>query len=165
MLYFPLLYCAQFNDALYLWSNILMMDEILTLKSQVCFPIYTLSREIINHYRPFLDELGITYPQYLVMMVLWENEPQTVNQIGEKLHLDSGTLTPLLKRLQQKGFIMRNRKKSDERVVEVTVTDAGNKLKTKVIPVPQKVMEAMDVTLEELLELKQIVLKILNKAK
>jgi MarR family transcriptional regulator, organic hydroperoxide resistance regulator len=141
------------------------MDEILKLKSQVCFPIYTLSREIINQYRPFLDELDITYPQYLVLMVLWEDEPQTVNQIGGKLYLDSGTLTPLLKRLELKGFITRARKRSDERVVEVAVTRRGKALKAEAALIPQKVVEAMGVTAEELLELKEIVLKILNKTK
>jgi len=141
------------------------MDEVLNLKNQVCFPIYSLSREIINQYRPFLDALDITYPQYLVMMVLWEEEPQTVNQIGEKLHLDSGTLTPLLKRLERKGIILRNRKRSDERVVEITVTGAGEALKDDVALIPQKVVEAMGLTPEELFELKQIVSKILNKAK
>jgi MarR family transcriptional regulator, organic hydroperoxide resistance regulator len=140
------------------------MDE-LKLKNQVCFPIYTLSREIINRYRPILEELDITYPQYLVMMVLWENEPQTVNQIGEKLYLDSGTLTPLLKRLEQKGFIYRNRKQCDERVVEITVSDTGKVLKTKAALIPQKVVEVMGVSVEELMELKQIVSKILNKTK
>lgn len=141
------------------------MDEAFSLKSQVCFPIYTLSREIINRYRPFLDELDITYPQYLVMMVLWEEEPQTVNQIGEKLHLDSGTLTPLLKRLELKGVIRRTRKCTDERMVEITVTDAGKELEINAALVPRKVVEALGLTEEELTELKQIVLKILNKAK
>lgn len=141
------------------------MDDALNLKSQVCFPVYTLSREIISKYRPFLDELGITYPQYLVLMVLWENEPQTVTQIGEKLYLDSGTLTPLLKRLQQKGMILRKRKECDERVVEITVTDEGKALKDLADQVPLKVMETMGVTTEELLDLKQIVLKILNKSR
>ncbi len=141
------------------------MDDILKLKSQVCFPVYALSREIINRYRPFLDELGITYPQYLVMMVLWENKLQTVNQIGDKLHLDSGTLTPLLKRLEQKGFILRTRKCSDERVVEITVTDAGKALQNDVAGIPGKVVEVMGITSEDLVELKEIVLKILNKAK
>jgi DNA-binding MarR family transcriptional regulator len=81
------------------------------LGNQLCFPLYVISKEITGLYRPFLDEIGITYPQYLVMMVLWENDGLTVNQIGEKLHLDSGTLTPLLKRLEAKGFINRKKKK------------------------------------------------------
>ncbi|WP_159518884.1 MarR family winged helix-turn-helix transcriptional regulator [Sunxiuqinia indica] len=141
------------------------MDEILNLKSQVCFPIYTLSREIIHQYRPFLDELEITYSQYLVLMVLWEQEPQTVNQIGKKLYLDSGTLTPLLKRLELKKFITRTRKPSDERVVEIGLTENGHELKSKAVLIPQKVAEAMSVSSEELLELKEIVMKILNKTK
>ncbi|WP_321286741.1 MarR family transcriptional regulator [uncultured Sunxiuqinia sp.] len=141
------------------------MDEILNLKSQVCFPIYTLSREIIHQYRPFLDELDITYSQYLVLMVLWEQEPQTVNQIGKKLYLDSGTLTPLLKRLELKKMITRTRKQSDERVVEIGLTENGLHLKSKALSIPEKVIEAMGVTSEELLELKEIVIKILNKTK
>jgi len=139
------------------------MDNALKLKSQVCFPIYALSREIINTYRPFLDELDVTYPQYLVMLVLWEEEPQTVNQIGYKLDLDSGTLTPLLKRLQAKDFISRKRKSCDERVVEITLTETGKALKANAALVPPKVMEAMNVTEEELIELKEVVSKILNK--
>ena len=143
------------------------MDETLKLKSQVCFPIYALSREIISRYRPFLDQLDLTYPQYLVMMVLWEDEPQTVSQIGKKLQLDSGTLTPLLKRLEIKGLIRRKRKSSDERIVEITVTNSGKERKSEASQVPQKVMESMNVTTEELIELKEVVLKILarqNKA-
>lgn len=141
------------------------MDDYLKLKKQVCFPIYTLSREIINQYRPFLDELDITYPQYLVLMVLWEDGLQTVNQIGEKLHLDSGTLTPLLKRLESKGFIARKRRSCDERVVEVTVTESGLTLKEEVAKVPPKVIEAMGVTAEELAELKEVVERILCKSR
>jgi len=141
------------------------MDEKLQLKSQVCFPIYSLSREIINSYRPFLEELDITYPQYLVLMVLWENELQTVNQIGEKLNLDSGTLTPLLKRLEAKTLICRSRRRSDERVVEITLTDNGKTLKEKAAYVPGKVMEAIGITSEDLEDLKRIVTKVLNRPK
>ncbi|PTN10461.1 MarR family winged helix-turn-helix transcriptional regulator [Mangrovibacterium marinum] len=139
------------------------MDDPLLLKNQVCFPVYSLSREITNKYRPILDELGLTYPQYLVLMALWENEPQCVNEIGCKLHLDSGTLTPLLKRLEAKGLLARRRKSCDERVVEINLTDVGRKLKTEAAEVPQKVMKAMNVTAEELMELKEVVLKILDK--
>lgn len=141
------------------------MDDVLKLKSQVCFPLYTLSREVISRYRPFLDELDITYSQYLVLMVLWENEPQTVNQIGEKLYLDSGTLTPLLKRLELKGIVTRKRKANDERVVNIGLTKLGYELKEKATFIPQKVVEDMGITSDELMELKQIVIKILNKTK
>ncbi|MCE4563135.1 MarR family transcriptional regulator [Maribellus sp. CM-23] len=141
------------------------MEEKLQLKSQVCFPIYSLSREIINRYRPFLDELDITYPQYLVLMVLWENEVQTVNQIGEKLNLDSGTLTPLLKRLEAKELIHRCRRRSDERVVEITLTEKASSLKSKAVLVPEKVVNDIGLTSEDLEDLKRIVTKILNKTK
>lgn len=139
------------------------MDDSLKLKNQVCFPVYALSREIISRYRPLLDQLDMTYPQYLVMMVLWEDHPQTVNQIGAKLHLDSGTLTPLLKRLESKGLIVRKRKTCDERVVEISLTQTGQALEIEAAKVPKQVLEAMQVTPEELLQLKEIVLKILDR--
>lgn len=138
-------------------------ENILKLKHQACFPLYALSREIMNVYRPFLDELEITYPQYLVFMVLWEHEPQSVNQIGEKLHLDSGTLTPLLKRLESKKFIERTRKICDERVVEITLTDKGRNLKTEASKIPDKVIDNLGITEEELQQLKLLTNKILKK--
>jgi len=135
----------------------------LQLGNQLCFPLYVISKEIIGLYRPFLDELDITYPQYLVMMVLWEKDGLTVNQIGEKLSLDSGTLTPLLKRLEAKGFIIRQRKKEDERVVEVFLADKGRNLQQKACGIPLKMQEKLNLTAEDLLQLKQTVEKILNK--
>ncbi len=133
------------------------------LGNQLCFPLYVISKEITGLYRPFLDEIGITYPQYLVMMVLWEKDGLTVNQIGEKLHLDSGTLTPLLKRLEAKGFINRKRKKEDERVVEVFLDDAGKKLQQDACKIPSKMQEKLNLSTEDLMELKETVQKILNK--
>lgn len=133
------------------------------LGNQICFPLYVISKEITGLYRPFLDELGITYPQYLVMMVLWENDGLTVNQIGEKLYLDSGTLTPLLKRLESKHFIIRQRKKEDERVVEVFLAEAGALLKQKACEIPRKIQDKLNLTEEDLAELKETVQKILNK--
>ncbi len=85
------------------------MDDLLSLDKQVCFPIYALAKEVINHYRPLLDELDLTYPQYLVLMVLWKEKELTVGQLGEKLYLDSGTLTPLLKRMELKGMVIGQR--------------------------------------------------------
>ncbi|MFB9080156.1 MarR family winged helix-turn-helix transcriptional regulator [Flavobacterium procerum] len=133
------------------------------LENQLCFPLYVISKEIIGLYRPFLDELDITYPQYLVMMVLWEKDGLTVNQVGEKLFLDSGTLTPLLKRLEVKGFIIRQRKKEDERVVEVFLADKGRNLQQKACGIPAKMQKKLNLTTEDLLELKETVQKILNK--
>ena len=116
---------------------------MLQLDNQACFALYALSREIINHYRPLLDGIDLTYPQYLALMVLWECQPQTVNQLGERLRLDSGTLTPLLKRLEQKKLIVRTRRSSDERVVEITLTPSGKELKNKALEIPTKVMQSM----------------------
>ncbi|WET49457.1 MarR family transcriptional regulator [Chryseobacterium indologenes] len=133
------------------------------LENQICFPLYVIAKEITGLYRPFLDELDITYPQYLVMMVLWNNDGLTVSHIGEKLFLDSGTLTPLLKRLEAKGFIIRKRKKEDERVVEIFLDEAGKQLQKKACEIPGKIQEKLGIQPEELLELKETVLKILNK--
>ena len=133
------------------------------LENQICFPLYVIAKEITGLYRPFLDELDLTYPQYLVMMVLWEGDGLTVTHIGEKLFLDSGTLTPLLKRLEAKGLIIRKRKKEDERVVEVFLNEAGQKLREKACEIPGKIHKKIDIQPEELLQLKETVLKILNK--
>ena len=141
------------------------MDDELKLKSQVCFPIYALSREIINVYRPILEKIDITYPQYLVMMLLWENEPLKVHEIGDKLNLDNGTITPLLKRMAAKDLILRKRSTCDERVVEISLTENGKQLQTKAAEVPQKVVKAMRITPEDLIQLKELVVKILNRAK
>lgn len=133
------------------------------LENQICFPLYVIAKEITGLYRPFLDELDMTYPQYLVMMILWEGDGLTVSHIGEKLFLDSGTLTPLLKRLESKGFIIRKRKKEDERVVEVFLDEAGKQLQQRACEIPGKIQEKLGIQPEELLHLKDTVLKILNK--
>lgn len=135
----------------------------LQIKNQVCFPLYALSREIIGAYRPFLDALEITYPQYIVLMVLWEEEPLTVNSIGEKLHLDSGTLSPLLKKMEAKNLISRKRKAEDERVVEISLTEKGHGIKTEAASIPGKLMQQLEVTEEDFIQLKEISNKILNR--
>lgn len=137
-------------------------QETPKLGDQLCFPLYLVAKEITGMYRPFLEELDITYSQYLVMMVLWENEGLTVNQIGEKLFLDSGTLTPLLKRLEAKSYIVRHRKKEDERVVEVFLTDEGNELQKKACSIPRKMQEKLNLSEVELLELKATVTKLMQ---
>ncbi|WP_294200871.1 MULTISPECIES: MarR family winged helix-turn-helix transcriptional regulator [Chryseobacterium] len=138
-------------------------QEPLKLENQLCFPLYVIAKEITGMYRPFLEELDMTYPQYLVMMVLWENDGLPVNHIGEKLYLDSGTLTPLLKRLENKGFIRRERKKEDERVVEVYITDSGKALKQKACEIPGKIHKKVDASPEDWMALKESVQKILSK--
>lgn len=138
------------------------MENLLKLENQICFPIYALSRDVIQRYRPLLDELDLTYPQYLVFLVLWEEGKQTVNQIGEKLLLDSGTLTPLLKRLEQKKLIVRQRSKVDERVVTISLTKEGEQLREKAEDIPLKLLQELNVSVEELKLMRTIAYKILN---
>ncbi|HSD07438.1 MarR family transcriptional regulator [Flavobacterium sp.] len=137
-------------------------EDFLKLEHQLCFPLYAVSRQITQIYQPLLNELDITYPQYLALLTLWENGTQTVNQIGEKLLLDSGTLTPLLKRLEQKELLNRNRSASDERVVEISLTEKGINLKEKAICIPPKMFEKLGISIEEAESLKRISHKILN---
>jgi MarR family transcriptional regulator, organic hydroperoxide resistance regulator len=138
------------------------MDNLLKLEHQICFPIHALSRNFIHRYRPFLEELDLTYSQYLVFLVLWEEGQQTVNQIGEKLLLDSGTLTPLLKRLEQKKLIVRQRSKADERVVTISLTKEGAELRKKAEEIPVKLLQELPVSIDELKQMKAIAHKILN---
>ena len=110
----------------------------LKLKNQLCFPLYVCSKEIIKRYKPFLDEIDLTYTQYITMMALWENNNINVKDLGEKLYLDSGTLTPLLKKLEVKGYIKRNRAKKDERNLIISITEEGLRLKEKANKIPLK---------------------------
>lgn len=112
--------------------------EQLLLKNQLCFPLYACSRKIVGNYTPYLKPLGLTYTQYVVMMVLWEHETVNVGQLGSILHLDAGTLTPLLKRLEKAGYVTRERSKDDERITVISITDEGNYLKEKCKDVPLK---------------------------
>ena len=138
-------------------------QETPKLGNQLCFPFYVIAKEITGMYRPYLEELDITYAQYLVMMVLWEFERLTVNQIGEKLYLDSGTLTPLLKRLEAKSYIVRHRKKEDERVVEVFLTEEGNQLQKKACIIPGKMQDKLNLSEDDLVALKETINKLLIK--
>ena len=133
------------------------------LENQICFPLYVISKEMIGLYRPLLEKLDITYSQYLVLMVLWEKDGLTVNQIGEKLFLDSGTITPLLKRLEAKKYISRQRKTCDERSVEIFLTKNGQDLKIQACEIPLKMKEKLDLTVEELEDLKILVDKLFLK--
>lgn len=115
----------------------------LLLDEQLCFALYAASRRMTAAYRPLLDALDLTYPQYLVMLVLWEQDGLTVRELGERLQLDSGTLTPLLKRLEQAGLLGRRRRRSDEREVEITLTDAGDRLRERAAAVPRCLAEKL----------------------
>lgn len=139
------------------------MEDLLCLDKQLCFSIYVLHREMMQKYRPLLDELDLTYPQYITMMSLWKEDNQTVNQLGEKLQLDNGTLTPLLKRLEIKELLTRTRSKVDERVVKIILSEKGHSLKEKATCVPTKILSAMNLDMEEMKQLKSLSDKIISK--
>src|SRR3954451_15450133 len=113
------------------------------LDDQLCFALYAASRAVTARYRPMLEELGLTYPQYLVMMLLWEHDNQTVGQLGSRLALDSGTLSPLLKRLTAAGLVTRHRRVEDERSVSIALTDAGRALREKALPISESMIGAI----------------------
>ena len=116
-------------------------DDPLLLDRQVCFPLYAATNLLNRLYLPVLRELGLTYPQYLVMLVLWEQQPQTVGELGSRLYLDSGTLTPLLKRMEAAGFVSRTRDPQDERRVIIGLTDSGKKLRKRAVHVPETISQ------------------------
>jgi DNA-binding MarR family transcriptional regulator len=126
------------------------VDEELLLRRQVCFALYSASRAATALYRPLLDELGLTYPQYLVLLLLWERDGRTVKALGDELDLDSGTLSPLLKRLEAAGLVERRRSAGDERVVEVTLTAAGTALRRRARKVPAALADATGLSIAEL---------------
>ncbi|MDT0197108.1 MarR family transcriptional regulator [Arthrobacter sp. AB6] len=130
------------------------MTDAPRLDRQVCFALYSASRAATAVYRPVLEELGLTYPQYLVMLVLWENEPRGVKEIGEELGLDSGTLSPLLKRLEALGLVERRRSGEDERRVAIHLTSAGRELSAKAGAIPQRLAQAAGLTAAELDQLR-----------
>lgn len=138
------------------------MYEELLLENQLCFPLYVCSKEIVRLYRPFLDELDMTYTQYITMMVLWEEKSISVKELGGKLYLDSGTLTPVLKALESKGYIDRCRCQEDERVLIVTLTDRGAALADKAAEVPKKVACKLSLGPEDAAELYRLLYKVLG---
>lgn len=123
--------------------------ESMKLDNQICFAIYASSREITKLYRPLLQDLGLTYTQYVTMLALWEKDNITVSELGNRLYLDSGTLTPLLKKLEAAGLVQRTRDKNDERSVLVTLTAAGEALREKAVDIPEKLVCKLDATPEE----------------
>ena len=139
------------------------MEDSLKLENQLCFPLYACSKEVIKKYKPILDELDLTYTQYITMMVLWEYGSINVKTLGDMLFLDSGTLTPLLKKLESKGYITRNRDKNDERNLIISITDSGKKLKEEAICVPEKIGKCICLTNEEAIELYRLLYKVLGK--
>lgn len=139
-------------------------DEALKLENQLCFPLYAASRKIVSAYTPYLKPLGITYTQYITFMVLWEEDGLFVGDICSQLHLDNGTLTPLLKKMEKQGFVVRRRDETDERKVRVFLTDEGRAMKERVRDIPRKVGSCVDLDTEEARTLYRLLYKLLDEA-
>ena len=139
-----------------------MPYEQLKLKNQLCFPLYAASRDIVRQYKPFLDPLGLTYTQYIAMMVLWEQGDMSVKTLGDSLHLDSGTLTPLLKKLEASGFITRERSKEDERRLVVHLTPAGRVLEDQAANVPFLLRRCLPLSDDEAATLYRLLYKVIH---
>ena len=135
----------------------------LKLENQLCFPLYACAREVVKKYKPFLDGIDLTYTQYVTMMVLWERQEVTSKEIGEKLHLDSGTLTPVIKKLAEKGLVTRRRSPEDERNLVVALTDAGRALRERALSVPGQVGQCIRLAPEDAQALYVILYKLLGE--
>ena len=141
------------------------MEEVydcLKLQNQLCFPIYLLSKEIIKKYTPYLNKINLTYTQYVVMMYFWEKKKSNVKEISNILLIDSSTLTPLLKKLEQKGFIKRSRSTIDERNLSITITKEGEQLKEKAKVIPEKVGKCLNLSSDELVVFQKLIYKTLE---
>lgn len=136
--------------------------DVLKLENQLCFPLYACSKEIVKRYKPYLDELDLTYTQYISMMVLWEHKEMNVKELGKYLFLDSGTLTPLLKKLEQKGLITRRRSEQDERVLKVAITEEGERLKEKAVEIPGKIVSCVSMEAEDAAQMYRILNKLMK---
>ena len=134
----------------------------LKLENQLCFPLYACAREVVKKYKPFLDDIDLTYTQYVTMMVLWEKPVVTSKEIGDKLHLDSGTLTPVIKKLAEKGLVTRSRSPEDERNLVVTLTDAGRDLRQRALSVPGQVGQCIRLAPEDAQALYRILYQLLG---
>ena len=135
--------------------------DSLKLENQLCFPLYACSKEIVKRYKPFLEESDLTYTQYITMMVLWEHKQMNVKELGSYLYLDSGTLTPVLKKLEQKGYLTRKRSEKDERVLDVAITEAGEALKEQAVEIPRKIGGCVALSPEEATKLYELLHKLL----
>ncbi|MBR2109375.1 MAG: MarR family transcriptional regulator [Ruminococcus sp.] len=135
----------------------------LKLKNQLCFPLYACAKEVSRRYKPFLDELDLTYTQYIAMMVIWEQKQINVRELGEQLYLDSGTLTPLLKKLEAKGYIIRERSKEDERSLNISISEKGEKLKEKAVLIPQRVSACISLEPEKAMALYSTLYELLDQ--
>ena len=138
------------------------MNERLKLENQLCFPLYACAKEIVRRYTPLLEPFGLTYTQYIVMMVLWEHKTITVRDLGRLLFLDSGTLTPMLKKMERNGWLCRTRSKEDERMVVISITDAGEALHDRVSEVPVKMAQCVKLESEDAMQLYTLLNKMMK---
>ena len=136
--------------------------DSLKLENQLCFPLYACSKEIVRRYKTYLDRLDLTYTQYIVMMVMWEEKELNVKELGDKLFLDSGTLTPVLKKLEAKGYVTRERSKIDERTLIVTLTGSGKELREMAVDIPVGMRGCLKLSDEEMIQLRTMLGKILS---
>ena len=139
--------------------------DALKLSQQLCFPLYACSRETIKLYKPYLDELGLTYTQYITMMVLWEHKAMTVKALGQELYLDSGTLTPLLKKLEEKGLVTRRRSDLDERNLIVTITEKGEAMRDQALHIPGEMAKCVNLPNEDIRDLYRMLHQLLEFVK
>ena len=135
----------------------------LSLDNQICFPLYAIAKEITRRYAAILSELGLTYTQYIAMMVLWEEKRASVKQLGKRLYLDSGTLTPLLLKLEKKGFILREKSKEDGRYLDIVLTEKGEKLREKALNVPLQISSCLQLDVEDAIAIKTLCHKLLQQ--
>ncbi len=140
-----------------------MPYDKLKLENQLCFPLYACSKEIIKKYKPYLDPLGITYTQYIALMVLWEEDNVTVKELGKKLYLDSGTLTPLFKKMEAQKLVVRQRSANDERNVYIRLTEKGKNLRDKALDIPERIGSCIDLPMEEIIQLQKSLQKLLKQ--
>lgn len=136
--------------------------EALKIENQLCFPLYACAKEVVRKYKPYLDKIDLTYTQYITMMIMWDKKEINVKSLGKCLYLDSGTLTPLLKKLEAKGFITRERCATDERNIIVRLTKKGEQLKNEAVVVPEKMHNCINLTKEETVELYKLLYKVLG---
>lgn len=136
--------------------------DALKLENQLCFPLYACSKEVVRRYKPFLDEIGLTYTQYITMMVMWEHKSINVKDLGKCLYLDSGTLTPVLKKLEAKGYVTRSRDGEDERFLNISITPEGEELKKAASKVPVQMGQCIGITSQEANMLYNILYRLLQ---
>ena len=136
--------------------------DALLLDRQLCFPLYACAREVVKRYTPYLEEIGLTYTQYITMLVLWETPCMTSKQIGKRLRLDSGTLTPVLKKLEQRGLILRRRDEADERNLLVELTEDGKNLRKRAVEIPQRLGACLNLTPEDAVQLYTLLHRMLD---